>query len=159
MKQTKLDWHIAQANVARMRAPLDDPIMAGFVDLLDEINAVADAAPGFVWRLQTEEGDATSIRVFDDESLLLNVSVWTTIESLHDYVYRSAHLVPFRDRKQWFLPLDWPALALWWVPAGHVPSVEESVERIATIREQGPGPRAFTFKKRFPPEASLNGSP
>lgn len=151
MDNQKPAWHLAQANLAQMRAPLDHPSMSGFVGQLEAVNAAADAAPGFVWRLQTNEGDATSIRAFDDDALLLNASVWTTVDALRHYVYQGAHLGPFRDRKQWFLPLDRPPLVLWWVPAGHLPTVEECVERLDRIRDHGPGPTAFTFKRRFPP--------
>ncbi|MDA8016617.1 MAG: DUF3291 domain-containing protein [Thermoanaerobaculia bacterium] len=151
MKETPRSWHIAQFNIGRVRAPLDNPSMAGFVNQLDAINAIADAAPGFVWRLQNEDGDATSFRPYDDDSILVNMSVWSSIEALHDYVYRSVHVGPIRDRKQWFLPLDRPHQALWWIPAGHIPTVEEAVERLELIRHRGPSPQAFTFQKRFPP--------
>lgn len=154
------DWHLAQANIAKMRAPLDDPVMAGFVAQLEAINAAAEQAAGFVWRLQTEQGDATAIRVFDDETILFNLSVWRSVEELHTYVYHSAHAGSFRDRQAWFLPSPRPHLALWWVPAGQPPTVAEAVERLDWIRDHGPGPRAFTFKQRLaPPPPTARSAP
>ena len=151
-----LSYHLAQINIARVLAPLDDPLMAGFVEQLNPINALADASPGFVWRLQDEAGDATSIRVFEDDRILLNMSVWETIEALQDYVYRSAHLGPLRDRKRWFVVPDEPHLALWWVPAGHLPTPQEAKARLEYLRRHGPTPEAFTFKHAFPaPSDSL----
>ena len=144
-------YRIAQANIARMRAALDDPIMEGFVSQLEFINSVADESPGFVWRFQTEEGDATSIRAFDDERILFNMSVWETIEDLHRYVYQGHHAHPLRDRSQWFEPLDGPSVVLWWIPAGTTPSVEEGKEHLERIRTHGPTPEAFSFLERFPP--------
>ncbi len=143
-------YHLAQANRAHMKGPLDSPVMEGFRRQLAAINAAADHSPGFVWRLQTEGGDSTDIRAFDRPEMLLNVSVWETIEDLHHYVYRGAHLGPFRDRKLWFEPTPTP-LVLWWVPAGHVPPVDEALERFRTLEKRGPTATAFTFKVHFPP--------
>ncbi len=143
-------YHLAQINIARMLAPLDDPRMAGFVDQLEPLNALADASPGFVWRLQDEAGDATSIRVFDDDRILLNMSVWESLETLQDYVYQSTHLAPLRERKQWFEVPDAPHLALWWIPAGHIPTPQEAKARLEHLRRHGPTPQAFTFKQAFP---------
>src|SRR5919202_2278835 len=144
-------YRLAQVNIARMRAPLTDPIMAGFVAQLEFINSVADASPGFVWRLQTEDGDATAIRAFDDERILVNLSVWKSIQALYEYVYRSAHLAPVRDRKKWFEPMAGPHLALWWIPEEQRPTVPEAKERLELLRQFGPTPDAFTFKSHFPP--------
>ena len=144
--------HLAQVNIARMRAPLDDPLMADFVANLDRINAVADDAPGFVWRLQTDEGDATALRVFDDAYLIINMSVWVSIEALFEYAYASDHVEVFRRRGEWFSKLDTPHMALWWVPAGHTPTVEEAKVRLEYLLTEGPTPEAFTFKKRFTPD-------
>jgi hypothetical protein len=134
-----------------MRAPLHDPIMAGFVAQLAHINAVADASPGFVWRLQTEDGDATAVRAFDDERILVNMSLWESLEALHAYVYRSAHVGPLRERRQWFEPMEGPVLVLWWIEAGHVPTVLEAKQRLAVLAANGPTPEAFTFRQPFPP--------
>ena len=111
-----------------MLAPIDDPLMADFVAELAPINALADRSPGFVWRLQSEYGDATSIKVYDDDMIIINLTVWESIESLCEYVYKSAHYRVLRDRKRWFEKFDCPYYALWWVPAGHLPSPEEGYE-------------------------------
>jgi hypothetical protein len=144
-------FHLAQLNIGKMRAPLEDPIMAGFVEQLDYINSAADRAPGFVWRLQTEEGDATALRPFGDDLILVNMSVWTSIEVFHDYVYRSDHAESLRDRKQWFTRMEGPSVVMWWVPEGHIPDVEEGKSRLQHLEKHGPTPQAFTFKKWFPP--------
>lgn len=141
--------HIAQLNIGRARGPVDGPIMAEFMALLDPVNAVADASPGFVWRLQTEEGNATALRPYEDERMIVNMSVWESIEDLAAFVYRSGHVDVMRRRREWFEPMK-PYMVLWWVPAGHVPTVEEAKDRLAHLREHGPTPLAFTFKARFP---------
>ncbi len=115
--------HLAEANIARMLAPLDQPSMRSFVDQLAYINAVADDSPEFVWRLQTEDGDATAIRAFDDPLILFNLSVWESVDALYDYVYRSDHLQPFRNRRSWFDRVEGSPLVLWWIPAEHRPTV------------------------------------
>jgi hypothetical protein len=143
--------HIAQINVARMVAPLGDSRMAGFASRIDEINALAEASPGFVWRLKSETGDATSIQAFADPTILVNMSVWESIDALHDYVYRTTHRELVRERKNWFLPYDGPYYALFWIPSGHVPTVDEGKERLAYLAENGASPRAFWFGKRFSP--------
>ena len=125
--------------------------MQDFVSQLRPVNELADRSTGFVWRLQTDEGNATGIRGYDNPMILLNMSTWTSIEALFDYVYRSAHAVPFRDRRKWFLPVEGPPYVLWWVPAGHKPTVEEARERLELLGREGPSPRAFDFKHRFPP--------
>ncbi len=145
-------YHLAQINIARVRAPLDDPQMADFVAQLDAINMLAEQSPGFVWRLQAEDGRSSSyIHAFDDDRLLVNMSVWESIEALRHYTYRSRHSQAFRDRKKWFEPHDSPYLALWWVPAGHIPTVEEGKERLEKLRQHGPTSEAFTFKTAFSP--------
>ena len=141
--------HIAQLNIGRARGPVDGPIMAEFMALLDPVNAVADASPGFVWRLQTEEGNATALRPYEDERMIVNMSVWESIEDLAAFVYRSGHVDVMRRRREWFEPMK-PYMVLWWVPAGHVPTVEEAKDRLAHLRDHGPTPFAFTFKACFP---------
>jgi hypothetical protein len=143
-------WALAQANVARMRAPLEDPLMEGFRSQLERINALADRSPGFVWRLQSEQGDATAIRAYDDPFALFNMSVWESLEALHAYVYKSDHVGPLRGRRAWFLPPVGPSLVLWWIPAGQVPSLAEGVAKLELLRELGPTPAAFTFRQPFP---------
>ena len=144
--------HIAQVNIARMNAPLDDPLMAGFVARLDEVNALADSSPGFVWRLQSAEGNATYLRPYDDDRILFNLSVWLTIEQLKQYVYGSAHARLLRQRREWFERFNGAYAALWWVPADHRPSVDEAKQRLARLAESGPTPFAFTFRQTFPPD-------
>lgn len=146
--------HLAQVNIARMRAPLDDPLMSGFVAQLDAINALADRSPGFVWRLQTEEGNATYLQPYDDR-ILFNLSVWQTIEDLKQYVYRSAHADVLRRRQEWFKKFDAPYTALWWIPTTHTPSVDEAKQRLAHLTANGPSPFAFTSKVTFPPDEAL----
>ncbi len=143
-------YHLAQVNIGRLRAPIEDPIMEGFRSQLDVINALADGSPGFVWRLQTEEGNAIAIRPFADEQMAINMSVWESLEVLQQFVYRSAHAGPLRDRKQWFEPIDGPVLALWWIPAGHSPTVAEALAHLQQLKERGPSPDAFTFRQPFP---------
>ena len=154
-----MGFHLAQLNIARFKLPMDDPAMAGFVEQLDPINALADTAPGFVWRLQTEEGNATSIRAFDDDLLLVNMSVWESAEALADFVYRSPHIEIMRRRREWATRMLEPYMVLWWIPAGELPTVEEAKGRLAQLRENGPSPQAFTFKKRFSPDEAAVASP
>jgi hypothetical protein len=142
-------FHLAQFNVARLRAPLTDPSMSEFVAGLDTINALADASPGFVWRLaQGPDGDATTVRPLDPD-VIVTMSVWDSVESLRTFSYQSAHLDYLRRRRDWFLPHDFPAsLVLWWVPAGRIPTVEEACERLKLVAA-GPSPEAFTFRRTF----------
>jgi len=149
-----------QFNVARLRAPLDDPLIADFVEGLEPINALADGHPGFVWRLETEDGDATSIRLYDDDLVIVNMSVWEDVESLRAFVYTTDHRRYLARRKEWFTPIDEAYLVLWWVPAGTIPDPIEGVRRLEHLREHGPTPTAFTLGRSFPPpeveESSLD---
>ncbi|MBE1536229.1 DUF3291 domain-containing protein [Actinomadura algeriensis] len=144
--------HLAQFNVATLKFPLDDPRAAAFVELLDPVNALADSAPGFVWRL-VEEGmpDATGMRPAGTD-VIVTFSVWESQEALWDFVYKSVHLESMRRRREWFHRHAEAHLVLWWVPAGHVPTVEEGMERLALLRERGPSPRAFTFASSYTAE-------
>lgn len=150
------DFHIAQANIALMRASLDDPIMAEFSAWLEPINALADSSPGFVWRLQTEDGDATSVRAFSDPLVLFNMSVWNSVESLEQYVYQSDHVRAFQERKSWFDGPPGPTSVLWWVRAGDLPVVDGAIKKFELLRERGPTPLAFTFGRRFPAPGASN---
>ncbi len=143
-------FELAQLNIGRARGPIDGSVMAGFVANLARINALADASPGFVWRLQGETGDATSIHPFDDPRVIVNLSVWTSVDALSDYVYRSDHVAVLRQRKDWFVPMDGPHLVLWWVAQGHRPSPEEARRRLEALAARGPHPDAFTIKQPFP---------
>ncbi|MGZ4168501.1 MAG: DUF3291 domain-containing protein [Solirubrobacteraceae bacterium] len=146
---TRSEFHIAQVNVGLPVAPVDSPPLAEFVALLDPVNALADRAPGFVWRLQTEEGNATSVPVLGDDRLIVNMSVWESIEQLADFVYRSDHVAVIRRRREWFQRIR-VFMALWWVPVGHVPTVNEAEQRLEHLRANGPTHHAFTFRQRFP---------
>jgi hypothetical protein len=153
-------WQLAQINIARFRAPIDSPLIAGFVEMLDPINAIADESPGFVWRLQTDEGNATSIHAFEDDLILVNMSVWRSFEDLDAFVYRSRHNEVFRRRREWTEHMVQPYVALWWVPAGTIPTVDEGKRRLDLLIGSGPTPEAFGFKTRFPapetePESSV----
>jgi hypothetical protein len=142
--------HIAQLNVGRLLAPTSDPLIAGFMAQLDPVNAIADAAPGFVWRLQDESGNATAIRPYEDDTVAINYSVWESPEDLWNFVYRSRHLEPLRQRREWFETPREPHLVLFWTPAGEIPPLEEAKRRLEHLREHGPTPYAFTFRVRFP---------
>ena len=140
--------HLAQVNVARAKAAMDDDVMAGFVARVAEINALADGSPGFVWRLATDAG--VYVRPYDDDRILFNLSVWQSVEALHDFVYRSTHAQLFKQRFDWFDRFERPSMALWWVAEGHIPSIDEAKQRLADLQAHGPTPAAFTFKQIFP---------
>jgi hypothetical protein len=142
-------FHLAQLNVARLRAPLDSPELADFVSWLDPINALADAAPGFVWRLQTDDGDATSIRVLDDDMIIVNMSVWESVDRLSDFVYRSEHKTVFARRKEWFERIDEIYLVCWWISSRDIPTVDDAIGRLELLRTRGPSADAFTLKSPF----------
>jgi Domain of unknown function (DUF3291) len=151
--------HLASVNIGRLLEPLDAPRLAGFVAALEPINRLADASPGFIWRLQTEDGDATALRPFDDDLILVNLAVWESLEALRAYVYSSAHVQVLRQRRDWFERLAEAHLALWWIEPGHIPSVAEAVERLEQLRRDGPTPAAFTFRTPFEPGSSGPGDP
>ena len=150
-------FHLAQVNVARARGGMDDPVMAGFMARLADINALADRSPGFVWRLQTEDGDATAIRPYDDDRILVNLSVWEDLPSLRAFVYRSAHADVMRLRREWFERFPETYVALWWVTAGHIPTVPEAVERLSHLQAYGPSRHAFGFREVFDPWGQATG--
>ena len=143
------DWQIAQLNIAQMLAPADSPQLAEFFANLDRINALADRAPGFAWRLQDEEGSATNFRPFGAD-VIVNMSVWSDIESLHNYVYRSEHIEIMAKRKKWFELLREAYSVLWWIPANTIPTVEQAREKLELLKLNGPSQEAFTFKKAYP---------
>ncbi|NRQ35184.1 DUF3291 domain-containing protein [Nonomuraea sp. NN258] len=142
--------HLAELNVAHLRAPIDSPEIAEFVALLEPINDLADAAPGFVWRLKESETDptATVIHGYGDH-LLINFSVWESLETLWDYVYRSEHLNVLRRRREWFLRMAEPYMVMWWVPEGVIPTLAEGMARLERLKAEGPSPAAFTFKDSY----------
>jgi len=142
-------YELAQLNIATMKEPLDSPVMADFVANLDRINALAESSPGFVWRLQTEQGDATALRPLGD-NVIVNMSVWESVEHLNQYVYRSDHAGILRRRRDWFERMSEAFFALWWVKQGHRPTVAEAVARLEHLRAHGPTAEAFTFRVNFP---------
>jgi len=152
-----VDYLLAQVNIGRMREPLESPLLAEFVTALEPVNAAADAAPGFVWRLQTEDGNATAVHAFEwdragSAGVLVNMSVWESVEALRDFVQRSdAHRTVLRRRREWFIPMAEAYTALWWVPAGHTPTIAEAEAYLTQLREHGPTPVAFTFRDTYPP--------
>lgn len=153
-------FHLAQINVARMRAALGSPVMADFEAQLGAVNALADASPGFVWRLQASGDEGAAIPLVEDPTILVNMSVWETFDALHAYVYRSDHTRVMQDRRRWFTRYEGPYYALWWIPAGHRPSVAEGQGRIRLLAERGASPEAFWFGRAFaaPDGTGLSGA-
>ncbi len=149
-------YHLAQINIAKMLAPIDDPIMFDFVNNLDRINAIADEAEGFVWRLQGVENNATAIRAFDDDTLIINMSVWRDMDSLFNFTYKTDHIEVFTRRKEWFSKLKDMYMAFWYVKAGHEPTPEEAKERLAYFNDHGETAYAFSFKSKFSINDFLN---
>jgi hypothetical protein len=151
-----VDYVLAQVNIGRLQAPLDSPQLAGFVAALDPVNAAADAAPGFVWRLQTEDGNATSVRAFEwdqagSAGVIVNMSVWETPEALAAFVYSDTHRQVLARRRQWFERMTEVYTALWWIPRGTVPTPADAEDRVRRLRAHGPAADAFTLRVLFPP--------
>jgi Domain of unknown function (DUF3291) len=152
------DWHLAQINVGRLVAPHGDPRVAPFFDALDRVNALAERSPGFVWRLQSETGNATDIQTTSDPLFLVNMSLWSDAEALFEFVYRSAHTPEMARRREYFERFEGAYQALWWVSVGHVPDIDEGLSRLWRLDRYGPTREAFTFKMRFP-APGLAGTP
>jgi Domain of unknown function (DUF3291) len=152
-------YQLAQCNIGRAKGPIDSSVMAGFAARLEDINALADGAPGFVWRLQTDAGNATSIQAYEDPLILLNLSVWESPDYLRAFVYRSDHANVMRQRRQWFERFDSAYLVMWWVPAGHIPTPIEARERLAHLQEHGETPHAFSFARLFPAPERADATP
>ena len=142
--------HLAQINIGRLLAPIDDPQIADFVRQLDEVNALADSFPGFVWRLQSESGNATDIAYNDDPFVIVNMSVWESVQALREFVYKSHHVDVLRDRYRWFEKTPKPNYCLWWIRVGHIPTVAEGRERLEHYQIRGATPFSFWFGKEFP---------
>jgi hypothetical protein len=143
--------HLAQLNVGRLRAPMDDPLIDDFRNNLAPINALAEVSPGYVWRLQDDDGNATGIKAFDDDLEIINLTVWESIDALADFTYRSGHVEFLRRRRDFFEAATQPILCLWWIPEGTIPTVDDAIARLAHLRTHGPTPTAFTFRHRFEP--------
>ena len=144
-----MSYELAQVNIGRLAAPLDSPQLAAFMAALDPVNAAAEQAPGYIWRLQTEDGNATALRPYDDDLMIVNMSTWASFEALAGFVYGEEHRAVMVQRRKWFERME-VYMVLWWVPAGHVPSVDEAKVRLALLYEHGPTSDAFTFRHRFP---------
>ncbi len=149
------ELHLAQINIAKRLAPLDDPIMRDFVNNLDRINALADKSEGFVWRLKDEDKELGA-RVFQDEALLINMSVWENMETLFNYTYKSGHIEVFKRKKEWFGKMKMMHMAFWYVPKGHEPTFLEAKNRLDYLNKHGESPYAFSFKSKFTVSDSLN---
>ena len=143
--------HLAAFNIARLRAPMDDPQIDDFRNNLDRINALAEDSPGFVWRLQDDTGNATGIKPFGDDLEIVNLSVWESIDALADFTYRTGHVDFLRRRREFFEAPTQAIVCLWWIPEGTVPTVEDAIGRLQHLREHGPTAEAFTFRHRFEP--------
>ncbi|MGQ4478279.1 DUF3291 domain-containing protein [Streptomyces sp. SAS_276] len=143
-------YQLAQANLGRLRFPLDSPELADFVAALDPVNAAADTAAGFVWRLQSDSGNATDVPVLGDDWLIINMSVWRDTDALTAFMYQGEHRELLARRREWFERVREAMTVLWWVPAGHHPTVAEAEERLLHLRVHGPTPYAFTLRTSFP---------
>lgn len=153
-------FQLAQVNIALPREPLHAPLLRDFVAALEPVNAAAEASPGFVWRLKDEAGDATAIRGFGDDRLIVNMSVWQSLDALRSFVYGQAdHLAAMRRRREWFTRHAEAFQVLWWVPPGHRPAVAEAEERLALLRSAGPSPEAFTFRRHYTPPSQAPAAP
>ena len=144
-------YQIAQLNIGRTVAPTDDPRLADFMAWLDDINALAERTPGFVWRLQSESGNATDIPVNEDPLVILNLTMWETPDALFEFTYRTMHKSVFARRYDWFERWEGPSMVMWWQPEGTIPDIPEALRRLELLAKLGPTPEAFTFKHRFPP--------
>jgi hypothetical protein len=153
-----MNFYLAQINIAKMKAPIDSPIMAEFVANLDKINTIAESSKGFIWRLKDDTNNATSIKVYDDEFLIVNMSVWENTDALFNFVYQSDHVEIFKKRKAWFEHMKEMHMALWYVPETTMPTVGEAVERLDFLRSHGESPRSFTFRNKFTIEESIEFS-
>jgi hypothetical protein len=154
---------LAQVNIGRLRAPVDSPQLADFMAALDPVNAVADAAPGFVWRLQTEDGNATAVRAFEWDAagsagVIMNMSVWESVEALAAFVYSDTHRAVLRRRREWFRPMAEAYTAMWWIPRGTLPSTDDAEDRVRHLRAHGPTPQAFTLRQHFPPPGTADSA-
>jgi hypothetical protein len=149
-------YQLAQVNIARLLAPIDSEQLADFVEALDSVNASAEGAPGFIWRLKTEEGNATSVEGFEwdlhgSAGIIINMSVWDSVQSLSDWVFGPFHRAVLVQRRKWFERVSEATTALWWVTQGHQPTVLDAESRVLHLRQHGPTPTAFTFKEGFAP--------
>jgi hypothetical protein len=159
-----VSYVVAQVNIGRLLAPVDSPQLADFMAALDPVNALADAAPGFIWRLQTEDGNATAVQAFewdagDSAGVIMNMSVWESVDDLGAFIYSEPHRQVMRRRREWFQRMAVAYTALWWIPRGTVPTTGDAEERVCHLRLHGPTPQAFTLRTHFPPPGAADGAP
>ncbi len=148
---TMINYFIAEINIAKMKGvDINDPIMKEFVENLDSVNQIAEQSEGFVWRLKDENNNATSLNPYDDERIIINVSVWKSIETLENFMYRTFHSDFLKRRKEWFLAYGTAHTAMWWIPEGHIPTMQEAVDKLDLLQKNGPSPSAFDFRNKFP---------
>ena len=150
-----MEYHLAQINIGRILGPMDSPIMAEFAANLEPINTLAENSEGFVWRLKDDSNNATDMKYFEDDAMIVNMSVWKSIEALSHYVYKTAHAEIFKKRNQWFEKMREMHMVLWYIPATHTPTVAEAMERLEYRRKNGDTPYAFTFKKKYTPDEAF----
>ena len=144
-------YHLAEINIARMKGvDINDPIMKEFVENLDAVNQIAEKSEGFVWRLKDENNNATSLNPYDDEQIIINVSVWKSLETLEEFMYRTFHAEFLKRRKDWFTSFGKAHTAMWWIPAGHLPSLEEAVGKLDLLQKNGSSQDSFDFRNKFP---------
>lgn len=144
-------WHLAQINIAKIiGTDMNDPVMEKFVAQLDEVNALAEGSPGFVWRLKDDSNNATNFNPYNDNRIIVNMSVWETLDDLLSFVYRGRHAEVLKNRRDWFVNFGRPFTAMWYIPAGTIPTVAEAKERLQSLQDNGPTSFAFDFKTRFP---------
>lgn len=150
-----MTYHLAQVNIAKRLAPMDDPIMQDFINNVEHINAIADKAEGFIWRMQDEDKEL-AVEIFQDDALLINISVWKNLESLFDYTYKSGHIEVFKRKKEWFSKMKMVHMAFWYVPEGYEPTFQDAKNRLDYLNKYGDTPYAFTFKSKFSPKDAVN---
>lgn len=144
-----MNYHLAQLNIATALAPLDSPVMQEFVDNLERINLMGECSPGFVWRMKDDTGNATAIPVYDDPNIIANLTVWQNPESLKSFLFKTEHAHFLKRKKEWFKPVKEATYVLWWVPQGHIPTMNEGKDKLAYLRAYGETAKAFSFKKQF----------
>jgi len=150
---------IAQFNMAKARFPSDSDGLADFMNNLEAVNAVADRSKGFVWRLKADTpGDAITDQIFEDSDLLLNMSVWETIEDFRNFVFQTVHGKFLARRAEWFFPAEQPSFVMWWVDLVHKPTLEEAHEMLNVLGRDGPTANAFTLSAAFDAEGNALGS-
>jgi CHAT domain-containing protein len=146
-----MTYQLAQLNIAKGKERMDHPLLAEFVENISRLNALAEQADGFIWRLKDESGDALAIEAFSDPTIVINMSVWRDVETLKNYVYSSDHLAFMRRKKEWFTKLESNHLVLWWIPKGHIPTIEEAKEKLRHLEEKGSTPEAFAINQPYEP--------